>query len=225
MIAFYYALSGLACAIYYRRELVEVGEELALHRRRAARRSRDPVLPLRQVGHRPLRSRELVHGRAWLGVGPPLVIGVGFLLLGVVLSCSWRLAGHTSGTSAAGRSRPSTRMLPRAESRWPPRRSDGDIVLGYDDSACAKAALDAAIELARRARRPDRDRLRRRAARSTSVARSGRRTGDALREIGQHAITEALARLARRESTRRPSSSTPSRPTRSSGSPSGARLA
>jgi hypothetical protein len=33
-------------------------------------------------------------GDAWLGVGPPLVIGIGFLLLGVVLMLVWRVAGH-----------------------------------------------------------------------------------------------------------------------------------
>ncbi len=29
-------------------------------------------------------------GDSWLGLGPPLVIGVGFLLLGVVLMLIWR---------------------------------------------------------------------------------------------------------------------------------------
>ena len=33
-------------------------------------------------------------GDSWLGVGPPLVIGLGFLLLGAVLMVLWRLAGH-----------------------------------------------------------------------------------------------------------------------------------
>ena len=32
-------------------------------------------------------------GDSWLGLGPPLVIGVGFLLLGVVLMLIWR-GGH-----------------------------------------------------------------------------------------------------------------------------------
>jgi hypothetical protein len=33
-------------------------------------------------------------GQTWLGVGPPLVVGVGFLLLGVVLMILWRLFGR-----------------------------------------------------------------------------------------------------------------------------------
>ncbi len=33
-------------------------------------------------------------GQTWLGVGPPLVVGVGFLVLGVVLMILWRLFGH-----------------------------------------------------------------------------------------------------------------------------------
>lgn len=33
-------------------------------------------------------------GASWLGVGPPLVIGVGFLALGAVLMLLWRLGGH-----------------------------------------------------------------------------------------------------------------------------------
>ena len=32
-------------------------------------------------------------GDSWLGIGPPLVIGIGFLLLGVVLMLWWRFAG------------------------------------------------------------------------------------------------------------------------------------
>jgi hypothetical protein len=31
-------------------------------------------------------------GNSWFGLGPPLVIGVGFLLLGVVLMLYWRFA-------------------------------------------------------------------------------------------------------------------------------------
>jgi hypothetical protein len=38
----------------------------------------------------------LFTGQTWLGVGPPLVIGVGFLLLGFILTMLWRLFGHTN---------------------------------------------------------------------------------------------------------------------------------
>ena len=33
-------------------------------------------------------------GDSWIGLGPPLVIGLGFMVLGVVLMIIWRLAGH-----------------------------------------------------------------------------------------------------------------------------------
>jgi hypothetical protein len=33
-------------------------------------------------------------GGSFLGLGVPLVIGVGFLLLGVILEIVWRLGGH-----------------------------------------------------------------------------------------------------------------------------------
>ena len=55
MIAFYYALSGIACVVYYRHELTP-RSELPLHRRRAAARRGDPRLPARALGDRPVRS-------------------------------------------------------------------------------------------------------------------------------------------------------------------------
>lgn len=33
-------------------------------------------------------------GATWLGVAPPLVIGIGFLLLGALLMTIWRVGGH-----------------------------------------------------------------------------------------------------------------------------------
>ena len=49
MIAFYYALTGIACAVYWRHELTQEREEPPLHRRRAARRRGDPDLPVRRA--------------------------------------------------------------------------------------------------------------------------------------------------------------------------------
>lgn len=89
MIAFYYGLTGFACALYHRRE---------------GRRSLQGLLfavlaPL--LGGAilawvfvksiidladPANSES---GDAWLGVGPPLVIGIGFMVLGVVLMLLW----------------------------------------------------------------------------------------------------------------------------------------
>jgi amino acid transporter len=92
MIAFYYGLTGFACAWYYRRTLTESVRRFLL------------------VGVAPFTGglvllfvfvRSVIDlGRAdagsttYFGLGSPLVIGLGFMLLGVVLMGIWRLAGH-----------------------------------------------------------------------------------------------------------------------------------
>ena len=93
MIAFYYGITGFACVIYYRRELTNSVKNFVF------------------VGLAPLigglvllwlfyascvdlsKPENSESGDSWLGVGPPLVIGLGFLLLGVVLMLLWR-GGH-----------------------------------------------------------------------------------------------------------------------------------
>lgn len=67
-----------------------------------------------------------------------------------------------------------------------------DIVLGYDGSACAKAALEAAIELARKLE----DRIVVAYGNAPPVQLRGeewKAHRDALRELGVHATDEALA--------------------------------
>ncbi len=93
MIAFYYGLTGFACAIYYRRELTRSLKAFLLV-------GVGPTVGgLMLLGifvkscvdlSKPENSES---GDSWLGLGPPLVIGVGFLLLGVVLMLIWR-QGH-----------------------------------------------------------------------------------------------------------------------------------
>jgi amino acid transporter len=91
LIAFYYALTGIACAVYHRRELTRsvpsflligvgplVGAGLLIWLL---------VLAIRDISD-PDNSYT---GQAWLGVGPPLVIGVGIFLAGVVLMFVWRV--------------------------------------------------------------------------------------------------------------------------------------
>jgi amino acid transporter len=94
MIAFYYGLTAFACVIYYRRELLKSAKNFVLI----------GVLPF--VGgvmllylfikscidlSDPANSES---GNSWIGLGPPLVIGIGFLLLGAVLMVFWYAAGH-----------------------------------------------------------------------------------------------------------------------------------
>jgi hypothetical protein len=92
MIAFYYGLTGFACAWYYRRTLFTSMRRFLV------------------VGLGPFTGGAVllfVFGRScidlgranagsttYFGVGSPLVIGLGFLALGGVLMAIWRLAGH-----------------------------------------------------------------------------------------------------------------------------------
>ena len=90
LIAFYYALTGVACAVYYRKHLTESVKNLLL------------------IGVGPLIGSAMLFwllilsardqsdpdnsysGQSWLGLGPPLVIGVAVFLVGVVFMFVWR---------------------------------------------------------------------------------------------------------------------------------------
>jgi amino acid transporter len=92
MIAFYLGLTGLACTVYYRRQLLTSVKNFLL------------------VGLAPLTGATILgyvfvkecieladpanseSGNSWFGVGPPLVIAVGFLGLGLVLMLLQRRA-------------------------------------------------------------------------------------------------------------------------------------
>ena len=94
MIAFYYALTGFACAIYYRRELTKSvknflfigvgpvvgGSILGFLFFKAIDEYRDPGASY--------------SGSEILSIAVPVVLGVGLLLLGGVLSVVWRLRGN-----------------------------------------------------------------------------------------------------------------------------------
>ena len=94
MIAFYYALSGLACIIYYRHELLRSVKNFLFI-------GVAPAIGSLTLGY--LFVKSLIDladpdasysGGSFLGAGVPLVIGVGFLLLGAILMLIWRLGGH-----------------------------------------------------------------------------------------------------------------------------------
>ena len=94
MIAFYYGVTGFACVWYFRHELTRSARNFLLA----------GVMPL--LGGLMLlgvfikscvdlsKPENSTAGTSWIGLGPPLVIGIGFLLLGVVLMAIWRLNGH-----------------------------------------------------------------------------------------------------------------------------------
>jgi amino acid transporter len=91
LIAFYYALTGVACAVYYRRLLADSVRHFVL------------------IGLGPLVGAGLLAwllaesvldmsdpansytGDSWFGLGPPLVIGIGIALTGVILMLVRRL--------------------------------------------------------------------------------------------------------------------------------------
>jgi amino acid transporter len=102
LIAFYYALTGIACAVFYRRHLLESARNLLL------------------IGVGPVVGAVLLvwllvesvidmsdpansyTGQAWFGVGPPLVIGLGVLVAGLVLMVVWRLRDSEFWRERAG---------------------------------------------------------------------------------------------------------------------------
>ena len=94
MIAFYYALTGVACAVYYRRELTKSVKNLLFI-------GVGPLVGSAILGYLFVKSaidlsdaENSYSGQAILGMGVPFVIGMGFLLLGFVLLVVWRFLGH-----------------------------------------------------------------------------------------------------------------------------------
>ena len=94
MIAFYYGITGFACAIYYRRELFKSAKNFLFV-------GVAPVLGGAILTWILIKSvidlskpENSESGDSWLGLGPPLVIGVGLMLFGVVLMLWWYAAGH-----------------------------------------------------------------------------------------------------------------------------------
>src|SRR3954470_16320480 len=89
MIAFYYGLTGFACTIYYRRQLLRSFKNFLLI-------GVGPTLGGAILTAIFIKScvdlskpENSESGDSWFGVGPPLVIGLGFLLLGVVFMLLW----------------------------------------------------------------------------------------------------------------------------------------
>jgi amino acid transporter len=96
MIAFYYALTGFACVVYYRRQLLDSVRNFLFI-------GVAPLIGALLLSYLFVRSVEDLadpaasySGGDVLGIGVPLVIGGAFLLLGALLMVLWRLA-HPSG--------------------------------------------------------------------------------------------------------------------------------
>jgi amino acid transporter len=91
MIAFYYALTGFACVIYYRRELRKTFKNFVF----IGLAPLIGALLLTYVFVKALFNfsdiENAYSSSEWLGFAPPAVIGIGMLLIGVVLLFAWRL--------------------------------------------------------------------------------------------------------------------------------------
>lgn len=93
MIAFYYTLSGIACIVYYRRELTKSVWNFVII-------GVGPAVGALLLGFLFVKATQSLadtgdsySGQEILGFAPPLAIGYGFLFLGVILMVVWRFAG------------------------------------------------------------------------------------------------------------------------------------
>ena len=97
MIAFYYALSGLACIVYYRRELTKsVWNFLVI--------GVGPAVGALLLGYLFVEATRSLSdpgdsytGQEILGFATPLAIGYGFLFLGAILMIVWRVVSGPDG--------------------------------------------------------------------------------------------------------------------------------
>ncbi|MGW6872232.1 APC family permease [Streptomyces xanthophaeus] len=95
LIAFYYALTGLACAIYYRRHLLEnVHNFLLIGVGPVVGAGLLTWLLVESVGDM-ANPENSAGGVSWFGLGPPLVIGIAIGVVGLVVMCVWRLMDGT----------------------------------------------------------------------------------------------------------------------------------
>ncbi len=102
MIAFYYALSGVACLIHYRREIPRSAWNVLVM-------GIGPAVGAVSLAYlfieatRSLRDPDASYtGQTILGAAAPLAIGYGFLLLGLVLMVVWRLVSGRDGYFSRG---------------------------------------------------------------------------------------------------------------------------
>ena len=91
MIAFYYGLTGFACTIYYRHRVFESVKSFFLIGVGPTLGGLILAAIFVKSCYDLSKPENSESGDSWFGLGPPLVIGLGFLLLGVVLMLLWRI--------------------------------------------------------------------------------------------------------------------------------------
>ncbi|MET0558104.1 MAG: APC family permease [Solirubrobacterales bacterium] len=87
MIAFYIGLTGFACTVYYRRELLRSVKNFFFIGVGPSVGGAVLFYLLFKNGIELADPANSESGNSWLGLGPPLVIAVFFLIMGVVLMC------------------------------------------------------------------------------------------------------------------------------------------
>ena len=94
MIAFYYSLTGFACAIYYRRELTKsVKSFLFIGVAPLVGGTILAYMFVRAIGYYSDPENADLSSTV-LGLAMPAAIGIGLIILGAVLMLIWRLGGH-----------------------------------------------------------------------------------------------------------------------------------
>ena len=115
-ILFYYGFTGLACAVYFRKELVKSWKHFLASRRRAARGFGLMAAIFVKAFH-DYSQPDAGYAKPLFGIQIPIVIGIGSLLLGVplMLLC----ASSSASSSAASRNWPQTVHSTRNRDRSP----------------------------------------------------------------------------------------------------------
>jgi amino acid transporter len=105
MIAFYYGLTGLACAIYWRRELLRSAKNF-IFIGLAPLIGGGMLFYLLYESARDLADPNLSYtGTEFLGLGMPLAIAIVFTGLGFLIMVAWRLIGPPAGREFFARRR------------------------------------------------------------------------------------------------------------------------
>ena len=102
VIAFYYALTGVACAIYHREHLTKSVKNFFLIGVGPVAGSVMLVWLLVESVRDMSDPANSYSGASWFGVGPPLVIGIAIFVTGLVLMFVWRSVNATFWNERAG---------------------------------------------------------------------------------------------------------------------------
>ena len=95
VIAFYYSLTGVACAVFYRKHLTESVRNLLLIGIGPLVGSALLAWLLVEAAVDMAEPASSYSGQSWFGVGPPLVIGLFIFVAGIVLMLVWRAKDTT----------------------------------------------------------------------------------------------------------------------------------